>query len=96
MNSKDGLLLWVLGTAGVFFIYSAYKNLSPNAVLHSYFTGTPATAKTTTGGYSSGGSFADTPKTAINGNGVNVTSAPDAYKNNPANRIPLRGMRVPF
>jgi hypothetical protein len=96
MNSKDGLLLWVLGTAGIFLIYAAYKNVSPGALLSGYFTGVSAVpnaaSKGFSGGYSSGGSFGSLPE--LNGNGVNVKTLPNGYKANPENHIPLRGMTI--
>lgn len=33
MESRDGLLLWVLGGAGILFLYSAWSKQHPAAVL---------------------------------------------------------------
>lgn len=39
MNSNDGMVMWLLGGAGVFLLYSAYKNQQPQALLASYVNG---------------------------------------------------------
>lgn len=44
MNSSNGIVLWSMGAAGTLLVYSAYKNLKPQAVLAHYFTGTAYTA----------------------------------------------------
>lgn len=44
MNSNDGMVMWLLGGAGVFLLYSAYKNQQPQALLASHINGTPANA----------------------------------------------------
>lgn len=41
MNQNDGMILWILGGAGVFLIYAAYKNQAPQALLESHITGKP-------------------------------------------------------
>lgn len=41
MNSSNGIVLWSLGAAGTLLVYSAFKNVKPQAVLAHYFTGTP-------------------------------------------------------
>lgn len=38
MKGADGLILWVLGGAGVLFLYAAYKNRSPQDVLTGYLS----------------------------------------------------------
>lgn len=45
MNTQNGLLLWVLGGAGVLFLYAAYKNQNPQTILLNHLQGT-ATGKT--------------------------------------------------
>jgi len=43
MDGRDGLLLWVLGGAGVLFLYAAYSKQHPGAVLAKTLnTGAPA------------------------------------------------------
>jgi hypothetical protein len=44
VNSNDGMVMWLLGGAGVFLLYSAYKNQQPQALLASHINGTPADA----------------------------------------------------
>lgn len=44
MNSNDGMILWILGGAGVFLLYSAYVNQEPQALLASQLEGTAANA----------------------------------------------------
>lgn len=45
MDGRDGLLLWVLGGAGVLFVYAAYSKQHPGAVLAKTLnTGAPAAA----------------------------------------------------
>ena len=40
MNTQNGLLLWVLGGAGVLFLYAAYKNQNPQTILANHLQGT--------------------------------------------------------
>lgn len=109
MNSKDGLLLWVLGAAGIFFIYAAYKNISPGSVLTGYFTGIPATssgsnplAQNTSAGASTQNRTAIIPPDPLAQNTrggastQNRTALRSPYLVNPNNFIPLRGMSNPY
>lgn len=41
MNPKDGIILWSFGAAGILFLYSAIKNVTPNSLLAHYFTSSP-------------------------------------------------------
>lgn len=44
MNSNDGMVMWLLGGAGVFLLYSAYKNQQPQALLTAHINGTEPAA----------------------------------------------------
>jgi hypothetical protein len=44
VNSSNGIVLWSLGAAGTLLVYSAFKNVKPQAVLAHYFTGTAYSA----------------------------------------------------
>jgi hypothetical protein len=51
MDGRDGLLLWVLGGAGVLFLYAAYSKQHPGAVLAKTLnTGAPAARESAPGG----------------------------------------------
>ena len=39
MDGKNGMILWVLGGAGILFLYSAYKAKSPQEVLRNSLNG---------------------------------------------------------
>lgn len=40
MDSNRGMILWTLGGAGVFLLYAAYKNQSPQTLLLNHLNGT--------------------------------------------------------
>ena len=90
VDSKDGLILWALGASGMILVYSAYKGLSPTEVLRGYFTNTPPVKPDVAraGNYDIKGPG----YTTVNSNGIDTSTLPPAYRANPANHVPLRGV----
>lgn len=76
MDGKNGLILWVLGGAGILFLYSAYTKKSPQAVLASTLGGPLAPTAT----QSSGGGSASPPvsRESVDGGPVSFSTAPDS------------------
>lgn len=80
MNQKNGLILWILGGAGIFLIYAAYKNIRPNTLLSNYISGGTASAPisnyTLPGHNSSGQSVPDGTPPGKYDNGYIYTDPP--------------------
>jgi len=95
MDGKNGLILWILGGAGVLFMYSAYKAKSPKDVLVSVIDGTSTAepAKPKAGLDAKGSSYEILPDITGNNllyddNGMQVGLIPNSYQQYPGTFIP--------
>lgn len=99
LGSKDGVILWVLGAAGVLFIYSAYKNQTPQTTLGHYFSPAsvvqPIVSTTKTSFVTpanSGGYQVHADPNGVNylydSSGSQLGKIPSTYQNSPNSFIP--------
>lgn len=107
MDSTEGMILWVLGGAGITLMYSAFKHRSPLSVLTSHVSPTPtksasgsdtgaAVSPTVPVSYSSTGAPYSVHTDAgtqyvYDGNGNPTTVLPADYGATPATYIPPAG-----
>lgn len=93
MSGRDGLLLWVLGGAGVLFLYAAYTKQHPAAVLSKTLGTAPEAAGNATAQQSPGTTptlmrpVVDTGN-LYDANGNMVGVVPKAYGNTQNTYIP--------
>jgi hypothetical protein len=94
LKNQNGVVLWVLGGTGVLFLYAAYRNKNPQAILVDHLKGTTTSSPISGSGTvtPSSGSVPSTAAPSVdadtglykdaNGNPIGVI--PAVYKDNPA------------